>query len=65
MRLAALTLLALLLLGCVALRSFDEIQSAIDALTPESVGAYATTQGTHDLTILTLGPNALQMPAEG
>ncbi len=44
-------------------RSLDEISAALDALTPESVSAYAATQGTHDLTILTLGPNALTMPS--
>ncbi|MDR3633899.1 MAG: pitrilysin family protein [Isosphaeraceae bacterium] len=45
-------------------RSLDEISAQLDALTPESVSRYAATQGTHDLTILTLGPNALTMPPE-
>ncbi len=43
-------------------RSLDEISSALDALTPASVSEFAATQGNHDLTILTLGPNALAMP---
>jgi len=43
-------------------RSLDEISAALDALTPEAVSQYAATQGNHDLTILTLGPNALVMP---
>ena len=43
-------------------RPLEEIAAALDALTPESVSDYAATQGTHDLTILTLGPNALNMP---
>lgn len=45
-------------------RSLDEISSALDALTPESVSSYAATQGTRDMTILTLGPNALAFPTE-
>lgn len=43
-------------------RSLDEIAGALDALTPESVSAYAATEGTGEMTILTLGPNALVMP---
>lgn len=43
-------------------RSLDEIAGALDALTTESVSAYAATQGTAELTILTLGPNALVLP---
>jgi predicted Zn-dependent peptidase len=44
-------------------RSLEEMSAALDALTPESVSAYAATEGTHDLTILTLGPNALTLPS--
>ena len=43
-------------------RPLDEIAARLDALTPESVSDYAATQGTRDVTILTLGPNALEMP---
>lgn len=45
-------------------RSLDEISSQLDALTPESVSEYAATQGTRDLTILTLGPNPLVTPPD-
>ena len=44
-------------------RTLDEIASALDALTPEAVGAFAARQPLDDLTILTLGPNALDLPA--
>jgi hypothetical protein len=43
-------------------RPLDEISAALDALTPESVGAYAASQDLGAMTILTLGPNALRMP---
>ena len=43
-------------------RSLDEISAALDALTPEAVSAFAARQSLDDLTILTLGPNALRMP---
>ena len=43
-------------------RSLDEISSALDALTPESVGAFAAESAAKDLTILTLGPNPLVLP---
>jgi predicted Zn-dependent peptidase len=47
-------------------RSLAEISAALDALTPESVSAYAATQArADDLTILTLGPNALVVPRAG
>lgn len=46
-------------------RSLGEISDALDALTPESVSAYAASQAANDLTILTLGPNALTMPKLG
>lgn len=46
-------------------RSLQEISAALDALTPSSVSEYAATQGTQDMTILTLGPNALAMPPGG
>jgi predicted Zn-dependent peptidase len=45
-------------------RPLEEIAAALDALTPEAVSAYAANLGrAEDLTILTLGPNALQMPS--
>ncbi len=43
-------------------RSLAEISAALDALTPASVSEYAASQGTREMTILTLGPNALVMP---
>ncbi|MHB1561078.1 MAG: M16 family metallopeptidase [Isosphaeraceae bacterium] len=44
-------------------RPLEEIAAALDALTPEEVSAHAATlASTEDLTILTLGPNALRMP---
>ena len=43
-------------------RSLDEISAALDALTPESVGDFAARQDLDDMTILTLGPNALRLP---
>jgi predicted Zn-dependent peptidase len=43
-------------------RSLDEISAALDALTPESVGAFAAESAAKDLTILTLGPNPLVLP---
>jgi predicted Zn-dependent peptidase len=49
------------LLGRV--RTLEEIAAALDALTPEAVSKYAATlTRDEDLTILTLGPTALQMP---
>ncbi len=43
-------------------RSLDEISASLDALTPEAVSAFAARQDLEDLTILTLGPTALEMP---
>ena len=43
-------------------RTLDEIAVALDALTPESVSAYAAAQELDAMTILTLGPNALKFP---
>ncbi len=43
-------------------RSLDEVSAALDALTPESVDAFAAEQPMTDMTILTLGPNALVFP---
>lgn len=41
-------------------RSLSEIAAALDALTPDAVSEYAATQARgDDLTVLTLGPNAL------
>ena len=46
-------------------RSIEEISSSLDALTPEKVSAYAANMATPaDLTILTLGPNALELHDE-
>jgi predicted Zn-dependent peptidase len=42
-------------------RSFDEIQSAINALTPESIVAYLHRYPAKDFTIVTLGPKQLQI----
>ena len=44
-------------------RSLDEISSALDALTPESVSEYAAGQDLKGMTVLTLGPNALELPS--
>ena len=43
-------------------RSLDEISAALDALTTDSVNAYAAAQDFREMTILTLGPNALSLP---
>ena len=43
-------------------RPLDEISAALDALTPEAVSAYAASQDLDAMTILTLGPSALNMP---
>jgi predicted Zn-dependent peptidase len=43
-------------------RSLDEISAALDALSPESISAYAAGQNLSAMTILTLGPNALAFP---
>jgi predicted Zn-dependent peptidase len=43
-------------------RSLAEISAALDALTPEAVSEYAAGQDLADMTILTLGPNALTFP---
>jgi predicted Zn-dependent peptidase len=40
-------------------RGFDEIQAAIDGLTPESIGAHLRRCPPRDFTIVTLGPNPL------
>jgi predicted Zn-dependent peptidase len=44
-------------------RPLAEISGSLDALTPDAVGAFAARQGFDDLTILTLGPKALVVPA--
>ena len=46
-------------------RSLDEISAALDALTPEAVAEYAAGQDLDAMTILTLGPKALEMGARG
>ncbi|CAN5852588.1 pitrilysin family protein [soil metagenome] len=43
-------------------RSLDEISAALDALTPEAVNDFAARQNLDDMTILTLGPEPLQLP---
>jgi predicted Zn-dependent peptidase len=44
-------------------RPIDEIAAALDALTPSTVGDFAARNGTGEMTILTLGPTALQLPS--
>ena len=44
-------------------RSFDEIRAAIDGLTPTAVADYAARYPARDLTVVTLGPTALTLPA--
>jgi predicted Zn-dependent peptidase len=44
-------------------RSFDEIQAAIDALTPERIVAHLNRCPPRDFTIVTLGPQALKLSA--
>jgi predicted Zn-dependent peptidase len=43
-------------------RPIDEISRSLDALTPESVGDFARKNSTEGMTVLTLGPTALQLP---
>jgi predicted Zn-dependent peptidase len=43
-------------------RPLDEIAAALDALTPATVSAFAARQAVDEMTILTLGPNALAVP---
>jgi len=43
-------------------RSFDEIQAAIDALSPAAILGYMERFPVRDLTLVTLGPQALTMP---
>ncbi len=40
-------------------RTFDEIQAAIDALTPKSIGEHVRRCPPDDFTIVTLGPKPL------
>jgi predicted Zn-dependent peptidase len=42
-------------------RTFDEIQSAIDALTPESIVGHLRRLPPRDFTVVTLGPRALSL----
>jgi len=44
-------------------RSFDEIRSAIDGLTPEGITEHVRRYPPRDLTIVTLGPQALKLSA--
>jgi hypothetical protein len=44
-------------------RDFDEIQAAIDALTPENIVAHLERCPPRDFTIVTLGPQALKLSA--
>lgn len=43
-------------------RPIDEISRSLDALTPGSVGDFARENTTEGMTVLTLGPTALQLP---
>jgi len=43
-------------------RPLDEVSAALDALTPESVSAFAAGQATREMTIVTLGPSPLVFP---
>jgi predicted Zn-dependent peptidase len=43
-------------------RPIDEISRSLDALTPGSVGDFARENSTEGMTVLTLGPTALQLP---
>ena len=43
-------------------RSFDEIQAAIDGLAPQSILGYLDRYPVKDITLVTLGPDALRMP---
>lgn len=45
-------------------RTLDEISRSLDALTPKTVSAFASRQNLDDMTIVTLGPNPLELPAE-
>jgi hypothetical protein len=45
------------------IRSFDEIQAAIDGLSPESIVAHLRRFPPSDFAIVTLGPKALDVPA--
>jgi predicted Zn-dependent peptidase len=44
------------------IRSFDEIQSAIDSLTPEAIVGHLSRFPVRDLTLVTLGPKTLRPP---
>ena len=44
-------------------RSLAEISRALDALTVDGVNQFARSQAVRDMTILTLGPRALTLPA--
>lgn len=44
-------------------RPLSEIAGALDVLTPEAVSDFAARQALDDLTIVTLGPNPLALPA--
>lgn len=43
-------------------RSLAEISAALDALSPESVGAFAARQSLDEMTLVTLGPKPLNVP---
>lgn len=45
-------------------RSLEEISAALDALTPDSVSAFAAAHAPADMTIITLGPKALVLPED-
>jgi predicted Zn-dependent peptidase len=43
------------------IRSLEEIQAAIDSLTPESIAGYAKKYPPRDMTVVTLGPKPLKL----
>ncbi|MDX2037571.1 MAG: pitrilysin family protein [Isosphaeraceae bacterium] len=45
-------------------RSLEEISAALDALTPDAVGEFAARHVPRELTIVTLGPQPLNLPPE-
>ena len=43
-------------------RPLEEVSAALDALSAESVSAFAATQALDGMTLVTLGPKALKIP---
>jgi predicted Zn-dependent peptidase len=44
------------------IRPLDEISAHVDALTPASINRYLQDNPPTDLTVVTLGPQSLEMP---